>query len=29
MTEEEMKLISEKINKQEGRKYTCSNQIVV
>lgn len=29
MTEEEMKLISEKINKQEGRKYPCSNQIVV
>ena len=29
MTEEEMKLISERINKQEGRKYPCSNQIVV
>lgn len=29
MMEEEMKLISEKINKQEGRKYPCSNQIVV
>lgn len=29
MTEEEMKLISEKINKQDGRKYPCSNQIVV
>lgn len=29
MTEEEMKLISGKINKQEGRKYPCSNQIVV
>ena len=29
MTEEEMKSISEKINKQEGRKYPCSNQIVV
>ena len=29
MTEEEMKLISERINKQEGRKYPCSNQVVV
>ena len=29
MTEEEMKLISERINKQKGRKYPCSNQIVV
>ena len=29
MTEEEMKVISERINKQEGRKYPCSNQIVV
>ena len=29
MTEEEMKLISERINKQEGRKYPCSNKIVV
>lgn len=29
MTEKEMKLFSEKINKQEGRNYPCSNQIVV
>ena len=29
MTEVEMKLISERINKQNGRKYPCSNQIVV
>ena len=29
MIEEEMKLISERINKQEGRRYPCSNQIVV
>lgn len=29
MTEEEMKSISGKINKQEGRKYPCSNQNVV
>lgn len=29
MTEKEMKLVSERINKQEGRNYPCSNQIVV
>lgn len=29
MTEKEMKLVSEQINKQEGRNYPCSNQIVV
>lgn len=29
MMEEEMKLISEKINKREGRKYPRSNQIIV
>ena len=29
MTCEEMTLISEQINKQEGRKYPCSNQTVI
>lgn len=29
MTEVEMKLISERINKQNGRKYPYSNQIVI
>lgn len=29
MTQEEMDMISENINKQQGRKYPCSNQIVV
>ena len=29
MTEKEMMIISEQISKQEGRKYPCSNQVVV
>ena len=29
MTDKEMSIISEQINKQEGHKYPCSNQVVV